>query len=72
MFVQASGLQLKIESSYTNNTSFVESTSINPADTQNRILGVGDLTQHRHPLNRKVFKFVHATLKVVLHMCLLG
>jgi hypothetical protein len=40
--------------------------------TQNRILGVGDLTQHQHPLNRKVFKFVHTAVKVVLHMCLLG
>jgi hypothetical protein len=45
---------------------------LKPADTRNWILGVRDLARHRHPLNRKVFKFMHMALKVVLHMCLLG
>ncbi len=58
MFVKASRLQLKIKGQYTNNTGLVEST-LTLQTHEIEFFGVSDFTQHQHPLDMKVFKFMH-------------
>jgi hypothetical protein len=69
MFMKASGLQLKIEGQYTNNTGFVEST-LTLQTHEIGVLVLVILPDTNIPQYESVQ--IHAYGKDVLHMCLLG